>query len=146
MLRRRWHTSRPPPRQQRERKRFVRRILSIVTALRHVDADSGAATAEFASVLPAVVAVFALLLGSSHAVVVSMRCQDAAATVARELIVAGDDANPQATARAVAGDDVTTQTRIDGNQVTVTVQCPVVPDPFGVLPTRVRGIATGVLS
>lgn len=111
-----------------------------------MDADSGAATAEFASVLPAVVAVFALLLGSSQAVVVSMRCQDAAATVARELIVAGDDANPQATARAVAGDGVITQTRIDGGQVTVTVQCPVVPDPFGMLPTRVRGTATGVLS
>ncbi|NEG90036.1 TadE family type IV pilus minor pilin [Bifidobacterium aerophilum] len=115
-------------------------------------ADRGAATAEFAVVLPAVVAVAALLFGLSRAVIVTMGCQDAAAAVARELIVAGKDGgfDAQATARAVAGDGVAVAVSYGdggsgGTTVTVVAQCPVVPDPLGVLPTRVTGRATGVM-
>lgn len=109
-------------------------------------ADEGAATAEFAVVLPAVVAVAALLLCLSRAVVVSMDCQDAASAAVRELIVAGDDADPQSVARAVAGSGAMASVRRASDQVTVVVQCPVVPDPLGVLPTRVSAAATGVTS
>ncbi|WP_236023754.1 TadE family type IV pilus minor pilin [Bifidobacterium miconis] len=120
----------------------------ITAALRRVGkpADEGAATAEFAVVLPAVVAVALLLMCLARTVVVSMDCQDAAAAAARELVVAGDDADPYGMARAVAGDDVSVSVARNGDLATVTVQCPVVPDPIGVLPTNVTGKATGVLS
>lgn len=51
---------------------------------RHTDdADEGAATAEFAVVLPCVAAVAILVLCLGRASVVSMNCQDAAAAGAR---------------------------------------------------------------
>ncbi|KFI47984.1 TadE family type IV pilus minor pilin [Bifidobacterium biavatii] len=125
-----------------------RLFTTIIAALRRVgkSVDEGAATAEFAVVLPAVVVVALLLMCLTRTVVVSMDCQDAAAAAARELVVAGDDADPSATARVVAGDDVSVSVARDSDLATVTVQCPVVPDPIGVLPTNVTGKATGVLS
>lgn len=88
---------------------------------RHIDdADEGAATAEFAVVLPCVAAVAILVLCLGRASVVSMSCQDAAA----------------------AGDSATVRFDRGADSVTVTVQCPVIPDPTGVLPARVTGKAT----
>ena len=49
-------------------------------------ADRGAATAEFAVVLPAVAMVAMVLLCLTRTVTVSMRCQDAASAVVRELV------------------------------------------------------------
>ena len=99
---------------------------------RHTDdADEGAATAEFAVVLPCVAAVAILVLCLGRASVVSMNCQDAAAAGARAFAV-DDTGGESATVRFERGADF----------VTVTVQCPVVPDPTGVLPTRVTGKAT----
>ena len=55
------------------------------------------------------------------------------ASTSRALIAVGDiAAGGSATVRFERGTDF----------VTVTVQCPVVPDPTGVLPTRVTGKAT----
>ena len=55
---------------------------------RHTDdADEGAATAEFAVVLPCVAAVAILVLCLGRASVVSMNCQDAAAAGARAFAV-----------------------------------------------------------
>lgn len=120
------------------------RPAALFAALRH--ADRGAATAEFAVVLPAVVAVAVLLLCLSRAVIVSMDCQDAAAAAARELVISGEEAvDAAAMARAVAGDGVTASVTYGGDRVTVVTQCPVVPDPLGVLPTRVTGTASGVV-
>lgn len=117
---------------------------ALFAALRY--ADRGAATAEFAVVLPAVVAVAVLLLCLSRAVIVSMDCQDAAAAAARELVIAGKGTvDSAAMARAVAGDGATASVTYDGELVTVVTQCPVVPDPLGVLPTRVTGTASGVV-
>ena len=102
---------------------------------RHTDdADEGAATAEFAVVLPCVAAVAILVLCLGRASVVSMNCQDAAAAGARAFAV--DDTGGESKAR--------TAVRFErgADFVTVTVQCPVVPDPTGVLPTRVTGKAT----
>ena len=55
-----------------------------MTTMSH--ADSGAATAEFAVVLPAVAMVAMVLLCLTRTVTVSMRCQDAASAVVRELV------------------------------------------------------------
>lgn len=52
-------------------------------------ADRGAATAEFAVVLPAVAMVAMVLLCLTRTVTVSMRCQDAASAVVRELVTRG---------------------------------------------------------
>ncbi|KAB7789948.1 TadE family protein [Bifidobacterium leontopitheci] len=107
--------------------------------------DEGAATAEFAMVLPAVAMVAVVLLGMTRTVVVSMDCQDAASAVAREQLVSGGG-DPQATARAVAGSGAAASVSRSGDGIRVTVQCPVLPDPFGVLPTKVTGSATAVLN
>ena len=66
---------------------------------RHTDdADEGAATAEFAVVLPCVAAVAILVLCLGRASVVSMNCQDAAAAGARAFAV--DDTGGESKARA----------------------------------------------
>ena len=68
---------------------------------RHADdADEGAATAEFAVVLPCVAAVAILVLCLGRASVVSMNCQDAAAAGAR--VFAVDNAGGESEARAAA--------------------------------------------
>ena len=65
---------------------------------RHTDdADEGAATAEFAVVLPCVAAVAILVLCLGRASVVSMNCQDAAAAGARAFAV--DDTGGESKAR-----------------------------------------------
>lgn len=105
--------------------------------------DEGAATAEFAVVLPVVMVLALLLMSLSRTVVVSMNCQDAAAAAAREIVIAGESADPVSTARIVAGDG----TRIEVNRrngfATVITRCPVMPGPLKVLPATVRGEATG---
>lgn len=108
-------------------------------------ADTGSVTAEFAVVLPAVVAVALLLIALSRTVTVSMRCQDAAAIAVRELVVSGQQADPQTAAIAVAGEGASVSVDSNGNQVSVTVSCPVLPGPLDVLPTRVTGEAVGVM-
>ena len=77
---------------------------------RHTDdADEGAATAEFAVVLPCVAAVAILVLCLGRASVVSMNCQDAAAAGARAFAV--DDTGGESKARtavmAAAGGSAT---------------------------------------
>ena len=85
-----------------------------------------------------------LVLCLGRASVVSMNCQDAAAAGARAFAV--DDTGGESKARtavmAAAGGSATVRFERGADFVTVTVQCPVVPDPTGVLPTRVTGKAT----
>lgn len=120
------------------------RPFSSMRRIARTRADEGAVTAEFAVILPSVVAIAALILALSRAVIVSMDCQDAAAAAARELVVSGDGADPDAVARAVAGDGATAQVTRDESSVTVIVQCPVLPGSLGIVPAKVRGEATGV--
>lgn len=108
-------------------------------------ADRGSVTAEFAVVLPAVMVMALLLMALTRTVTVTMRCQDAAAEAVRELVVAGDRADPQGVARAVVGADVSVAVNRAADLVTVDVTCPVIPDPLGVLPTKVVGEAVGVV-
>lgn len=124
-----------------------------------IDADTGTVTAEFATVLPAVVALALLLLALTRTVMVSIGCQDAASAAARTAVTAGGSsgssdssgsdvgfADPSSAARAVVGDGITVHVSRSGDRVTVTTLCPVIPDSMGVLPTRVEGRAVGVIS
>lgn len=109
--------------------------------------DDGAVTAEFASVLPAVLMIAILLFALARGVMVSMTCQDAASAAARSAVSAGGgEAGAKAAARTVAGRDVDLDIDYDGDTVTVVTHCPVVPDPMGVLPTSVTGKAVGVVT
>lgn len=107
--------------------------------------DAGAVTAEFAVVLPAVVVVAAVLIALSRTVVVSMGCQDAASAAVREIVVSGDEADPAGAVRSVAGSDASVTTVSGDATVTVSVSCPVIPDPLGILPVSVTAEATGVV-
>lgn len=98
--------------------------------------DDGAATAEFAVVLPVVVVAAALLLYLARASVMQISCQDAAADVARAALVSGDGvAAPAGVQVAVAE---------SGGHITVTTTCHVLADPLGVLPATVHGRAVVV--
>lgn len=107
------------------------------------DADQGAATAEFAVVLPCVAAVAIAVLCVGRASITSMNCQDAAAAGARAVTIEADggDAAARTAALAVAGDGASVTLDMEADAVTVTVRCPVIPDPAGVLPTWVVGKA-----
>ena len=111
--------------------------------------ERGAVTAEFAIVLPAVVAVIAMILVLARFTVVSMACQDAAAVVVRELVIddgAADDGSAASIAQRVAGDSTEVSLSYESGAVVVETHCPVVSDPMGVLPRQAVGRASGVLS
>ncbi|WP_082440499.1 TadE family protein [Bifidobacterium aesculapii] len=122
------------------------RLLPALSGAGPSGSDAGAVTAEFATVLPAVVVMAVLLLSLARTVMVSIGCQDAASATARELVAAGSDAGPSAAASAVGEDGVTVSIARDGELVTVTARCPVIPDPMGVLPTKVEARAVGVVT
>ena len=97
---------------------------------RHTDdADEGAATAEFAVVLPCVAAVAILVLCLGRASVVSMNCQDAAAAGARAFAVddTGGESKARAAVMAAAGGSATVRFERGVDFVTVTVQCRIRP-------------------
>lgn len=123
-------------------RRYIRHRPYIVSWWRR--GDRGAVTAEFATILPAVMVIALVLMGLGRAVAVSMDCQDAASAVARELVVGGDGVNPADVARDVAGDKASVSVDRTDGLVHVTVSCPVVPGPGNILPARVQGKATGV--
>ncbi|MCO6558645.1 MAG: DUF4244 domain-containing protein [Bifidobacterium sp.] len=107
--------------------------------------DEGAVTAEFAVVLPAVMAMAVLLMMLARAVTVEMDCQDAASAAARVAVVSGSDAEARLAAHDAAGGDASVSISRGFKQVKVTVSCRVVPDPMHVLPMAVVGKATGVV-
>lgn len=106
--------------------------------------DAGAVTAEFAMVLPAVIIMVALLLSVTRAVSVSMTCQDAAASAARQLILTKSEADVQRIAQSVAGPGASVSVARVGGNVTVVAQCPILPDSLRILPAKVTGKATGI--
>lgn len=107
--------------------------------------DEGAVTAEFAVVLPAVMAMAVLLMMLARAVTVEMNCQDAASAAARVAVVSNSDSEARLAARDAAGGDASVSISRGFKQVNVTVSCRVVPDPMHVLPMAVVGKATGVM-
>lgn len=111
---------------------------------RHADrADCGAATAEFAVVLPCVAVVAILVLCLGRGTIVSMNCQDAAAVGARAMTISeNDERKAEAAAKSIAGSGSTVSFAADAGAVTVTVRCPIAPDPTGLMPAHVVGKAT----
>ena len=67
------------------------------------DLCTGSATAEFAIVLPSIIAIAGLILAIGRVVIVSMDCQSAAAAAAREFVVTGDESSARSIAADVAG-------------------------------------------
>lgn len=115
--------------------------------LPHAPLERGSVTAEFATVLPAVMVVALLLLSLTRLVGVSIGCQDAASAAARAAAVAaGGGADASAAARNAVGDGITLNVSTAGQRVNVVARCPVLPDPRGVLPTVVEGRAVGILT
>ena len=110
----------------------------------HIDkADRGAVTAEFAVVLPCVAVMAMLVLCLGRGAIVSMNCQDAAAAGARAMTIDADgERRAMAAARSIAGDGSTVSFTNDVDAVTVTVRCPVMSDPTGLIPAQVVGKAT----
>lgn len=111
--------------------------------------DEGAATAEFAVLLPVVVAVAALLLGLTRATVVTMNCHRAAAVVVRaETLQSGGDTsggNASDAVTSMVGSDASVTVHQRDGVVTASVRCPVMPDPLSILPVSVTATASGVL-
>lgn len=108
--------------------------------------DSGAVTAEFAVILPAVVAVAALLLGLTQAVSVSLNCQDAARVAAREIVVHQGEGDPAGIVQQIAGPHAQLSMKRSDSSISVLVTCPITAGPFGVLPAHVSGSAVSVLN
>ena len=103
--------------------------------------NEGAATAEFAVVLPSVIAITGVLLTLTRVVAVSMDCQSAATASARELVVSDDESAAQQAAVNIVGSRVDVTVHQEGSLVRVAVECPVLPGPLNVTPTRVHGEA-----
>lgn len=103
--------------------------------------EEGAATAEFAVVLPSVIAITGVLLTLTRVVAVSMDCQSAATASARELVVSDDESAAQQAAVNIVGSRVDVTVHQEGSLVRVAVECPVLPGPLNVTPTRVHGEA-----
>ena len=94
-------------------------------ALRRLQCDDeGAATAEFAVVLPVIVMLAALMLYLGRASVVSV--------------------GSQAMAQAAAGDGARIEVRPAGIGFEVIAHCAVVADPWGIVPRMVTGRAHGI--
>ncbi|PJM78421.1 TadE/TadG family type IV pilus assembly protein [Bifidobacterium scaligerum] len=120
--------------------------------------EQGSATAEFALVLPSVVAIAGLILALCRVVVVSMDCQSAAAAAARALVVSdalsdsgagsgggtGTHGDAAAVASHVAGAEVSLNVEWGSRSVRVIAECPVLPGPLGLTPVKVSGDATAM--
>lgn len=108
------------------------------------DLCTGSATAEFAIVLPSVIAIAGLILAMGRVVIVSMDCQGAATAAAREFVVTGDESSARSIAADVAGGDPRVSIAHNGQSTSVMVECPVLSGPLDVTPTRVTGNATAI--
>ena len=108
------------------------------------DLCTGSATAEFAIVLPSIIAIAGLILAIGRVVIVSMDCQSAAAAAAREFVVTGDESSARSIAADVAGGKPHVSIAHDSQSTSVTVECSVLPGPLDVTPTRVTGNATAI--
>jgi Flp pilus assembly protein TadG len=107
---------------------------------RVVSHDGGSVTAEFAVVLPAVLAVVALAVGAVSASSQSVRLADAAAVAARQT-ARGDAASVPGTL-AVLAPGAVSRSSVDGTVVCLSLARPVSLGPLsGVVTLRARSCA-----
>jgi predicted RecB family endonuclease len=118
--------------------------------------DRGTVTAEFAVVLPAVVVVALILMSLGRAVIVNASCQDAARSVAEhlsvQLSVQGEvmpDSVLQDELKKISDSAAHEATTVEVSQNSVgkevTVICPLLPGPMGILPANVTGHALALI-
>ena len=112
---------------------------------RDAGTDSGTVTAEFAVVLPAVMALARLLLARTQTIRIGMICQDAANAAARELVIHQGKDDPAGLVSRMAGGSSELALERSGRQVQVTLSCPVVSTPLGILPPHIQGRAVAIL-
>jgi hypothetical protein len=84
--------------------------------------ERGSVTAEFAVMLPAVVAVLAVALLAASVAIAQVRCADAARAAARAAAIGAPTENVLGTARALAGADAAVGVTRDGAWVVVRVE------------------------
>lgn len=108
------------------------------------DPETGAATAEFAVVLPSVVAIAGLVLALGRVTLVAADCHSAASAAARELVVSADESRARSVAAEVVRMQVAVDVRRSERTVQVQVTCPVLPGPMNLTPVQVTGEATAV--
>lgn len=106
--------------------------------------DSGAVTAEFAIVLPAVMLIVLMLLTSARAATIALSCQDAARVTARTLTVEGDHGQAQTVAQSAMRSAVSVSVRKQDASIAVSTQCPVLPSVLSDLPFNVEGYAVAL--
>ena len=89
----------------------------------YIRADHGSVTAEFVTVLPAVLVIVAVALGGFQLVVQQMRVADAASSAAR-LLGRADEAGAAETVSMLAGAEAALESRPEGRFVCATVTAP----------------------
>ena len=99
------------------------------------DLCTGSATAEFAIVLPSIIAIAGLILAIGRVVIVSMDCQSAAAAAAREFVVTGDESSARSIAADVAGGEPRVSIAHDRQSTRETDESSVMPGPQDVTQT-----------
>lgn len=108
-------------------------------------ADSGGVTAEFAVLLPAVMVLAVFLLALTQTVRISLVCQDLANAVAREVVLNQGEGDPGRVLNRMGSDHADLTIKRSGGQSYITVSCPVVSTPLGLLPLQVQGRAVAIL-
>lgn len=108
--------------------------------------DCGAVTAEFAIVLPCALMLILVLLGVGRAVVCAMNCHDAAAQVAYYMVTHHDDKAAASIAQKVAGPGASVRISRGSDTANIVVKCPLIPDPFHILPPLVESRVSQVLA
>lgn len=107
--------------------------------------DSGAATAEFAIILPTVAILAIVLIFVGKSVVNTMNCNDAAGQVAYYIASTHDSKEAQNIVHKVSGKNSSVKVEYVGNMANIVVSCPVVPDPLKILPMQVEARISQVL-
>lgn len=105
--------------------------------------EAGAATAELAVALPALVLVLALALAAVDLGVAHVRCVDAARAGARALARGDDGATALSETRGAAPSGSSVESALAGPRVTVVVTAPVpaLLRPLGIAPPRAVAVA-----
>lgn len=115
------------------RRRSLRYGRSSDQAALHGSTERGAITAEVAVVLPALVALLALLLGTAHVGVSQLRLDEAARAGAREAMRGESTASIEATVERLAGREASLRVGGDAGWRTVEVSTTVSgPFPFDI--------------
>jgi Flp pilus assembly protein TadG len=94
---------------------------AVMSGGRNADDSRGAVTAEFAVVLPAVVALLAMLLAGAAAGVTQLRIEEGARAGARALARGEDPAAVERTVRTLAGGTASASIAAEGGWFSITV-------------------------